>query len=493
MIEKVSPILLKDFYKTGHVFQYPKGVEFVYSNITPRTSRVGSVDKIVVFGIQYFIKEYLVERFHREFFSKPKDEVITAYKRRMDTSLGKGAISVKHLEDLHDLGYLPLHIKALPEGSQCKLRTPMLTIVNTDSRFYWLTNFLETLMCNILWGMSTSATTAFQYKKILSRYAKETSDIPDFVQWQGHDFSMRGMFGIEGALISGAGHLLSFTGTDTVPAIDFMEMYYGANAEKELIGGSVPATEHSVMCMGNSENEYDIYKRLLTEVYPCGIVSVVSDTYDYWKVLTETLPQLRSVIMGRDGKLVVRPDSGVPELIICGDPKAPEGTPENKGSIQVLWDTFGGTVNSKGYKQLDPHVGLIYGDSITIDRCNAICEGLKKNGFASTNVVLGIGSYTYQYVTRDTYGFAMKATYAQINGVGVDIFKKPKTDSGIKNSARGLLKVEADGSLKERVSIEEEKQGLLETVFKDGRLVKEVTLSQIRNKVLSQLNDGGNL
>jgi nicotinamide phosphoribosyltransferase len=487
MIEKISPILLKDFYKTGHVFQYPKGTEYIYSNLTPRGSRVTGVDSMVVFGIQYFIQEYLINRFNDGFFKVPKDAAIAAYKRRMDNALGPDSISTEHLEKLHDLGYLPLVIKALPEGSLCKFRVPMLTIVNTHPDFFWLTNFLETVLCNVIWGMSTSATTAYEYRRILTRYAKETSDMEGFVQWQGHDFSMRGMFGIEAALISGAAHLLSFTGTDTVPAIDFLEMYYGANAEKELIGGSVPATEHSVMCLGGVETEYETYNRLLTKVYPKGIVSVVSDTWDYWKVLTETIPSLKSEIMARDGKLVVRPDSGVPELIICGDPSAPEGSPQHKGSIELLWETFGGTVNSKGYKQLDSHIGLIYGDSITMSRCLTICEQLKRKGFASTNVVLGIGSYTYQYVTRDTYGFAMKATYGIIDGKPVEIFKQPKTDNGIKNSAKGLLKVEEDGTLKECCTQAEEAQGLLQPVFENGKAVNITTLAEIRSRISKNL------
>lgn len=387
------PINYTDYYKVGHVFQFPKGTELVYSNLTARTSRIPGIDNVVNFGLQFFIKEFLIKRFNQDFFNQPKEEVLKQYKRRLDNSLGKDTVSMDHISALHDLGYLPVEIKALPEGSIVPLRVPLLTIVNTLPEFYWVTNFLETILSCSIWHPMTSATIAYEYKKILDQYAAETSDIPEFVSFQGHDFSMRGHTSLESASASGAAHLLSFAGSDTIPAIDFLEEYYAADCEKELIAGSVPATEHAVQCMGSKESEYETYERLITEVYPKGIVSIVSDTWDYWNVLTKTLPSLKDKIMARDGKLVVRPDSGDPVKIICGDNSTPSDLPEHKGSIELLWEIFGGTINSKGYKQLDPHIGLIYGDSITIDRCKEICKQLKDKGFASTNVVFGIGSY----------------------------------------------------------------------------------------------------
>jgi nicotinamide phosphoribosyltransferase len=480
----ILPVLFKDFYKTSHPQQYPKGASLVYSNLTPRGSRIDGIEEVVVFGIQYFIKEYLIRQFNENFFKLPQAYVLEQYRRRMVNSLG-GEADLKYIKQLHDIGYLPIQIKAMPEGSRCPMRTPCLTIKNTHPDFFWLTNMLETLMSQILWGMCNSATIAAEYRLILNSFAEQTSDIPEFVQWQGHDFSERGMFGLEASMMSGAAHLLSFTGTDTIAAIDFLERFYGANSDREMIGGSIPATEHSVMCFGTPGDEYDTYKRLLTEVYPSGPFSAVSDTWDYWKVLTETLPKLKDEIMARDGKLVIRPDSGDPVDIIGGDRYAAEGTPEFKGSVELLWETFGGTVNSKGFKELDPHIGLIYGDSITPARCYSICARLRLKGFASTNVVLGIGSYTYQYNTRDTFGFAVKSTYGVVDGEPVSIFKKPKTDSGLKNSAKGLLFVNNDGSLEEEVSVEREadESGMLKTVFKDGKLLIETSLAEIRNRI----------
>jgi nicotinamide phosphoribosyltransferase len=297
------------------------------------------------------------------------------------------------------------------------------------------------------------------------------------------------MGGIEAAVTSAAGHLLSFTGSDTIPAIDFFEEYYNANSDAELIAGSVAATEHSVMCMGTNEGEYETFKRLICEVYPKGIVSIVSDTWDLWKVLTDYLPRLKEEIVSREGKVVVRPDSGDPVEIICGNPNG-KTEQEKKGVIELLWDVFGGTVNAKGFKELVPQIGAIYGDSITVTRATAICERLKAKGFASTNVVLGIGSFTYQYNTRDTFGFAMKATYGEVLGDGRAIFKDPITDDGTKKSAKGLMKiewVEGQYTLTDDVSWEEEQKGELKEVFRDGRLLINQSLSDIRNLVKNQL------
>lgn len=498
----MNPLLLVDTYKIHHNPMYPSGMTKLYSNGTCRKSRIDEVNEVVVFGIQHFLKEYFIKEFNSEFFNKDKTEIIVEYKRHCN-------VDTKHIEALHDLQYLPIELKALPEGSLCPIGVPMLTITNTHSDFAWLVNYLETLISCSLWQSYTSATISNQYKKLLNKYALETTGSIDGVQWQGHDFSMRGMSSVESAKMSGMGHLLSFTGTDTIPAIYQLEKSYNATG---LIGASVPATEHSVMCMGQKESEVETFKRLLN-LYPTGILSVVSDTWDLWKVLTEYLPMLKEQILSRDGKLVIRPDSGDPVDIICGTIMGTGAFPEHKGVIELLWDAFGGTINTQGYKVLDNHIGAIYGDSITIERAKQICERLKAKGFASTNIVLGIGSYTYQYNTRDTFGFAMKATYGEIthnkqckkqsdclmgdegcNGKcskeyieNREIFKDPITDDGTKRSKKGLLKVTYDDNMNivcaDQQNWEQEKTGLLETVFLDGRLIKETTLEEIRNKL----------
>ena len=482
-----------DFYKADHRSQYPKGTSKIYSNLTARTSRIASIDKILWFGLQYFIESFLQKEFD-EFFQSNTAFAVRKYKRRLDNALGPDAVSVDHITALHKLGYLPIQIKALKEGTLVPLQVPMMTITNTKPEFFWLVNYIETIASATLWGPSTSATTAYTYRKRFERFASQTGANKDFVKWQGHDFSFRGMFGLEAARMSGAGHLLSFTGTDTVPAIDFLEEYYSADSDKEMVGGSVFATEHSVMCAGGMETEEDTYKRLITEVYPKGAVSIVSDTWDFWAIVTETLPRLKKDIMAREGKVVIRPDSGDPVLILTGDENAPEDSPEHKGLVELLWDIFGGTVTHMGFKTLDPHIGAIYGDSITLERQGQILTRLMQKGFASDNVVLGIGSFTYQYVTRDTFGFAMKATYSEteVNGVKTEteLFKAPKTDPG-KNSHKGLLHVYEDEKgnikVKDRAIKEEEEDGLLELVYKDGKLLRYQTLADIRSIVEDNL------
>lgn len=415
-------ILLTDGYKLDHRRQYPVGTEFVYSNWTPRGNAYfpQAAEGSVVFGIQYMIKEFFIKQFNEGFFKRPKEEVVAEFANRVRTFLGEEAfkaIGTKHIEELHDLGYLPIRIKALPEGTVCPLRVPALTFVNTDPKFYWLTNYFETLISNTLWMPMTSATSARLFKKELVRHAKKTGYINDpdvILGFSCHDFSMRGMSGIESTISSGMGHLSAFVGSESIPAIAAVEEYYNTNAAKELVASTVPATEHSVMCAGGQEDELSTFRRLIHDVYPTGFVSIVSDTWDYWQVIEEFLPQLKDEIMARDGRVVIRPDSGCPEDIICGywtkpdcSTKIVEGKYYYKidgrggwkecskgqyyGTYQMLWYLFGGTETSSGYKKLDSHIGLIYGDSITLERQKEIYERLESIGFCASNLVLGVG------------------------------------------------------------------------------------------------------
>lgn len=888
--------LLCDFYKISHREQYPQNTEKIYATWTARTSRLEGIDKVVFFGLQAFIKEYLIDYFNDNFFKRPLKDVVEEYRRVIRFALNKEDVDTTHIEELHSLGYLPVRINAVEEGTFVPIRVPMFTIENTIPKFFWVTNYLETLMSCMLWQPMTSATIALEYRKILEKYAKETNGDTSAVPFQGHDFSMRGMSSLESAKSSGAGHLLSFTGTDTIPAILYMEQFYNANIEKELVGSSIPAcydekteiltdkgwkffknlekedkvaqyhedgsidfvipsehyicpyegdmihfrkegnryidlmvtpnhrmvrrkrdtgelslfeagsteykyrkgysskynmiisggalkgensvlspldklaiafqadgsypshkedytgertgcypirfslkkdrkknrlveilnelgykytlnryengyysfwinspvelkkdfswvdlskinniwamefiselqywdgkksskntisyssiikenvdmvqaiaslceckgqvseyidtrddynrkpiysiiitnnkkeitgsgtikevvpysgkvycvsvptkmlvvrrnnvvavcgnTEHSVQCTYGKESEIDTYRRLINEIYPTGICSIVSDTWDLWKVLTDYLPQIKEDIMSRDGKVVIRPDSGDPVDIICGTAKVKELTdkdfesrhiaisdfesieeviadytedihfteglegmpetiyykysniyykvgieweesyydqyyyinkisvskhtltPEEKGVIELLWETFGGTITEQGYKQLDEHIGCIYGDAITMQRCQEICERLKAKGFASTNMVYGIGSYTYQFNTRDTFGFALKTTYAVVDGEERQLFKDPITDNGIKRSQRGMVAVvdEIEGITfidgLNKVQHGNVRNNMLKPVFVDGVTMSETTLAEIRNKVLSNI------
>lgn len=484
--------LICDFYKISHKKQYPTGTEKVYSTWTPRESRIAGIDKIVAFGFQSFIKEYLITYFEENFFSRAKEDVIAEYTRIVRYTLGDQNPDSSHIAALHDVGYLPLRIKALPEGTLVPTRVPMLTIENTIPDFFWVTNYIETLMSLSLWKPSTSATLALEYRKILDEYARKTSESLDGVQFQAHDFSMRGMDRVEAAAVSGAGHLLSFVGTDTIPAICFLEKYYHADLEKELVGCSVPASEHSTMCV-NGQDELTSYTRFITELYPSGIVSIVSDTWDLWSVLNDVIRPLKDTIIKRDGKVVIRPDSGDPADIICGDPSS-DNVNEAKGVIEILWDIFGGTINSKGFKELDPHIGAIYGDAITLERCKDICQRLMNKGFASTNIIFGVGSYTYGMNSRDTFGFALKSTYAVVNGEERQIFKDPITDKAkVKKSQTGMVTVvKREGAIEyvDKLNADQRnfaKEDLLQDIFLNGKLLVDDTLSNIRERMLKSI------
>jgi nicotinamide phosphoribosyltransferase len=490
LINSLPTTILCDFYKISHRNMYPKGTEVVYSTWTPRASRMKGVDKVVVFGQQAFIKTYLMDFFSRNFFDRPKADVLAEYKRVIKYTLGVAEPETAHIEKLHNLGYLPLSIKALPEGTLAPLRVPTMTIENTDKRFFWLTNFIESLASCELWQPATSATIAHEYRKILNRAALQTVGDTGFVQFQGHDFSFRGMSSLQASVSSGMGHLLSFVGTDTIPAIVGAEVLYNANIEKELVGTSIPATEHSIQCTYGDDMKY--LEEMLSVVHPNGFVSIVSDGYDFWDVVSRVLPALKSKIMARSGgpvgdRVVIRPDSGDPVKIVCGDPLAKTEL-ERKGAVEALWDIFGGTVTSKGFKLLDSHIGLIYGDAITLSRAQEICDKLAAKGFASINCVYGIGSYTYQYNTRDTFGFALKSTMAVINGDEKQIFKDPKTDNGIKKSQKGRVAVLLDSSNQlffvDQLTLKEKVEGdQLVEVFRDGKLLVDQSFSEIRARL----------
>lgn len=508
-------ILLTDGYKLGHHFQYPKGTEMVYSNWTPRSCKYfpEASEGSVVFGIQYLIKEYLIKQFNENFFNLPKAQAIMEFHDRVDNFVGISNVGIEHIEALYDLGYLPIEIKALPEGSVCPIRVPMMTIKNTLPEFFWLTNYLETLISSVLWLPCTSATSARLYKKELKRHAKRTSFPGDVnIGFACHDFSMRGMAGIEAAIVSGMAHMTSFCGSETIPAIRAIEEYYNADSSKELVAATVPATEHSVMCAGGKEDELETFRRLICEVYPNGIVSIVSDTWDFWQVVEDFLPKLKKEIMARDGRVVIRPDSGDPVDIICGlrtnphfNTRIVEGhyyccyapfdidseyveisEGQYYGAYYMLGKTFGWNTTDTGFRYPSTKIGLLYGDSITLERQKQIYLRLEGAGMAACNLVLGVGSFTYQFKSRDSLGFAVKATACKINGELKEIFKQPKTDDGTKNSLKGLIAIyEENGTYvaKDCVSEAEEMEGALEPVFVNGSLVKDYSLSEIRERI----------
>lgn len=561
----LNPLFAIDAYKLGHRVQYPEGTSMIYSNFTPRSTKYlqqlqvekARVDGIVVFGIQRMVQR-MQEQWDEHFFSKNFGLVELEYTELVAPFMGlePADVDVSHLRDLHDLGYLPIEVRALQEGTIVPAGTPVFTIHNTHPSAFWLVNYMETYLSAECWKPMTTATIAYSFRKLLEHYAKETGSPLAFVPWQGHDFSARGMSGMADNAAAGLGHLINFSGSDSVLAYVEAQKYYGSG-----VVGSVPATEHSVMCAGGQDNELETFRRLIEDIYPSGVVSIVSDTWNFFDVVKPNglAEQLKEKILARApnslglSKVVFRPDSGDPVDILCGTAPFVKGikegdvtylfsqqqlemsygfdmgfnvcrddkgnffniavslhsyrpyniqyeaiatriepTPEQMGAVECLARVFGTDTNEAGFRVLNSKVGLIYGDSITIQRADKILHRLMEQGYAACNVVFGVGSYTYQYITRDTLGFAMKATYAVVNGEPRSIQKNPATDSG-KRSATGLLFVGRDenGDIFVEQNVTQERcmseENLLKAVFKGGSDFEEVedfmTFEEIRQKL----------
>lgn len=502
-----NPMLLIDFYKAVHAEMLPVGMTKSVSYFTPRLSRVKMWDKVVMFGLQGFCKTYLIEYFNRWFFDRPCAEIVAEYKRIMDASLGHRVYNIEKIKKLHDLGYLPIEIFALPEGTRVPMHVPMFGITNTHEDFAWLPQSLESLISAESWHPMIAATVGATYRDIVNRYYDLTcdDDIPRARALGAFDF--RGEECLQSAVKAGAGWCLSFLNTATVPTIPYLEEMYNCDCTKEPVAFGSPSTEHSVMCSNRAVDgdEITFLRRLLVNIYPNTSFSVVLDSYDYDNVVDNILPELKPEIMAHNGCMLVRGDSGDCVEVVTK-------------TVFKLWKIFGGTINSKGYKVLDPHVKAIYGDSITIQRCEEIFEILMEHGFACSNVVLGVGSFSMQCIeetdevegklpngttvwvnvkllkpfTRDTFSSCIKATYCEINGEPYPIFKNPK-NGGFKKSQKGCCVVyrNSDGELKykdgytfeEVVAATYEGTNLLETVFKDGKMIKEYTLQEVRHNL----------
>ena len=564
----LNPFLLIDYYKSVHAPAYVPGLEYLVSYWTPRKSRIPGIDKVVMFDLQATIKQHLMVDFYINFFNRPWEDLEAEYKRMMRYTMTEQAADISHMKAVYDLGYLPIEIRAVAEGTRVNMRTPMIEIRNTVPGFGWLVNYLETYLSVNLWHGMTSATIAYEFRKYVNEYYAKTVDGGNPRAACG-DFSMRGMTSQEAAARSSAGHLLSFTGSATIPAIVWLESYYNCNVENEPVGYGVPSMEHSVMSSYGREDEFECYRHLIEDVFPKGPLSIVSDTYNYWNVLTDFLPRLKDSIAKRDGKIVIRGDSGDPIDIICGSLQAKdylvvdglteegikdyfkheaentypwngtseswynvrignnlykvtcyhewttdedgegyytdtveyvefekrEITVEERGTVELLMEVFGYTINSKGYKVLPSYIGAIYGDSITLDRLKEIYRRLDDKKIAVSNVTLGVGSYTYQYVTRDTFSFALKATHSIVNGEERQIFKDPITDkaagNNFKKSQRGMCYLYRDGDnilYKDELTFADMEKpeyadNLLRPVFRDGELLIDEDLQTIRQRL----------
>lgn len=489
-------ICLADTYKFTHYRMYPQSLNELTSYWVPRKSMFVGEDnqKMVWFGMQAFVQEWLIEYFQKNFFDLPLNKVLKDFKYVMNIQIGEGNYDIEPIEKLHTLGYLPLEIKALPEGSLVNMGVPCIELTNTLPEFAWLTQWIECILQTELWKISNHATIGHMYYKLAKYWYEKTADATLDPRNAFADFGMRGMSCMNESIRCSAAWLLSSNKTSTVPAIFWLDEYYDADCSYNHIGVGAVSTEHSVMGANYAldGDEITFVKRLLEVLYPNTSFSMVSDTYDFRNMVSNILPSIKDKIMKHNGKLLVRPDSG-------------DQFEETIFTVQSLWDHFGGTVNSKGFKVLDPHIGVILGDGCTLNVLRKIWKELERRGFAANNVIFGVGAFCFTAIfegdkmivnTRDTFGCAMKATDGVFGDKEIFIYKDPKTDTThLKKSHKGLVFVERVGKdfkytdQLDREAYEEYGKthtSALRTVFKDGKMYNRETFTTIRERLANE-------
>ena len=488
--------VLCDFYKTSHDRQYNEKISKIYASFIPRMTRFDKIDHVLMFGLQGFIKEHLMHDFDVNFFKLPRHKFESLMKDLEQQLLASvpdiSYINLQKFYDLYELGYLPITINALPEGLLVPIKVPVFEVIS-EGKFAWVGNFLETYMSTELWYPMTVGAIAYEYRKLVDEFLKKTSDFTDSSKGNISEFGSRGNTSWQSGLQASAAWLTCHDKSSNVGVESYLKSYYDM---EDHVKGMI-STEHSVMCSNYAidGDEQTFLKKLLTEIYPHGNISVVMDSYDYWNVVENILPELKNEIMNRNGCLYVRGDSGNPIDIVTE-------------TVFKLWDIFGGTVNSKGYKVLDKHIRAVYGDSITLNRAKKIFKILEENGFDITNVSLGAGSFsmlcleeedgTLKPFTRDSFGFALKTTLVVYDdgsetGRAIPVVKQPKTDNeNFKKSYSGRVAVvfkdtntimAMDGLDHNEIILD----NLLQPVFKNGKLLRNETLSVIRNRINEQV------
>ncbi|RAW02333.1 nicotinate phosphoribosyltransferase [Pseudochryseolinea flava] len=466
-MEKQNLLLLADAYKYAHHKLYMPGTTKIYSYLE---SRGGIFDETVFFGLQYFLEHYLAGQAFTKVDLDQAEEILHGV-------FGRGDIFnrsiFEHILQTHG-GHLPIRIKAVPEGMAIPVSNVLMTIENTDPKCYWLTNFLETLLMQV-WYPSTVATLSRAVRKIVAQNFEETADDTSYenIDFVLNDFGFRGVSSVESAGIGGAAHLLNFRGSDTVYASQFAKRYYNT---QQVYGLSVPATEHSIMTLLGEEGEAAILQHVFN-AYPTGILSCVSDSYNIFNTVENYWgSQFKQQILERDGRLVIRPDSGDPVKTLLK-------------VFDILFEKFEFHVNSKGYKVLPPQLRVIQGDGIDIDSIPIIYDALKKNKISGENLVLGMGGALLQKVNRDTQKFALKCSFAEINNQGVNVMKKPleMNEHGdiiksFKASKTGKLKLIKQDNQFKTVGMDQDGEDVLQTVFENGVLKKSHTFESIRDR-----------
>lgn len=455
-------ILLTDSYKVSHHVQYPPNTTKIYSYFE---SRGGRHQEICFFGLQYFIKKYLLGTVVTE-------EKINEAKILYQNHFGPGTNVFNEegwryvLEKHH--GKLPIKIKAVPEGTVLPYKNACMTVTNTDPKCFWLVNFLETLLVQV-WYPMTVATNSREQKKTLLYFLEKTGD-PNTIDFKLHDFGFRGVSSVESAGIGGAAHLTQFLGTDTIASLVVAKDYYNS----ECAGFSIPASEHSTMTSwGKDETESPggelaAMKNMLTQ-YPTGLVACVSDSYNIWEAVNDKWGKsLKNLVMERNGTLVIRPDSGPPALV-------------DLELLNKLGEVFGYTVNSKGYKELPPQVRIIQGDGIDYISLGMICQVLTDNDWSINNIAFGSGGGLLQKLDRDTQKCAFKCSYACVDGKEINVSKTPLHSPGKKSKAGKMTVNKRDNTIVTLCgSMRDKNDDMLETVFLNGSIIKEYSWEQIK-------------
>jgi len=453
-------LLNTDSYKVSMWKQYPVGTTGVYSYIE---SRGGKYDETLMFGLQAFIKEYLLEPITQADIDIA-DEILTAHGEPFNRA-GWDYILKNHK------GYLPLVIRAVPEGTVVPVSNVLATVENTDPECFWLTTYLETALLRAVWYGTTVATQSYKIKKVILEYLEKTGD-PAGIDFKLHDFGARGVSSMESAGIGGAAHLVNFMGTDTVTGLLYAREYYNAG----IAGFSIPAAEHSTITSWGRENEVKAYDNMLNQfAKPGAILAVVSDSYDIYNAASKLWgEELRQKVVDSGATVVIRPDSGDPVAV-------------NKQLVQILDQKFGSTVNSKGFKVLN-NIRLIQGDGVNELTIRSILGAFMALGYSADNIAFGMGGALLQIVDRDTQRFAMKCSSIQINGAWQDVQKDPVTDSGKRSKAGRVTLWQSGGELysgiKPPTGWTDKGYGgwveAMQTVYRDGQIVREYDFAEVR-------------
>lgn len=448
-------ILNTDSYKVGHWPQYPPGTSNVYSYFE---SRGGLFPATVFFGLQYVLKKHLMQPLTLDMV----DEAAEVYAAHFGTDKLFNKQGWTKL--IRKYEGLPVKIRAVPEGTVVPTHNVLMTVENTDPEFPWLTNYLETILSQV-WYPTTVATISYFVRQRILQFLEETGD-PTLIDFKLHDFGFRGVSSFESAGIGGAAHLVSFLGTDTVPALLTLRDYYGAS----MAGFSVPASEHSTMTSWGREHEVDAYRNMIEQYGDMPFYSVVSDSYDIYEACEKLWGRkLRNEVLNAGGTLVVRPDSGDPPTVVIE-------------LLEILGREFGLTRNAKGYKVLNPKVRLIWGDGLEPNTIEGILQRMKGNQWSADNIVFGMGGGLLQKVNRDTQKFAFKCSSVVVNGEERDVFKEPVSDTG-KSSKKGRLALVTNGrdfkTIQQRNDVAS--ADLLKTVYENGELLSDVSLDEVRS------------